>query len=276
MNKIYLLGDIHGRDFWKELKDNTEDLIIFVGDYVDPYCGYEDITKEQAFENFKEIIEFARSRDNVILLMGNHDATYFLSDLVCQCRTDYDRFPQITSLFRDNADLFKLAYYFEYNNEKFLVTHAGVHKNWIEYFTFKVNIDGTDMTSRDEKSDLNISDPKAIADFLNAEFKKVQEEGYPRRSKFISALAEVSYYRGGWSSYGSCIWADVHEWEGVEVFHEEALDCYQIFGHTRLEKGYPLIGKNIACIDAREAYTLDYILEKRKENIEKNESKSNN
>ena len=86
MNKIYLLGDIHGRTFWKELKDNKEDLIIFVGDYVDPYCGYEDITKNDALENFKQIIEFARSRDNVVLLMGNHDATYFLSNL-----TDFSR-----------------------------------------------------------------------------------------------------------------------------------------------------------------------------------------
>lgn len=251
MNKIYLLGDIHGRDFWKELKDNTEDLIIFVGDYVDPYCGYEDITKEQAFENFKEIIEFAKSRNNVILLMGNHDATYFLSDLVCQCRTDYDRFPEISELFRDNFDLFKLAHYLEYNEEKILITHAGVHLNWLNIST-------------------NITEPELVAEYLNKEFKKIIDDGYPRRAPFISVLSEVSYYRGGWSSYGSCIWSDVHEWEGVEVFGDPCLDCYQIFGHTQLEKGYPLIGKHFACIDSKEVYTLDYILEKRNENIRTN------
>ena len=98
MNKIYLLGDIHGRDFWKQLKDNTEDLIVFVGDYVDPYTYYEDITQKEALENFKEIIEFAKSRDNVVLLMGNHDATYFLTSLLCECRTDYDNFNEICSL----------------------------------------------------------------------------------------------------------------------------------------------------------------------------------
>ena len=260
MNKIYLLGDIHGRDFWKELKDNTEDLIIFVGDYVDPYTYYENITKEQALENFKEIIEFARTHKNVVLLVGNHDCTYFLNELVCACRTDYDNFDEIQELFRDNADLFRLAYYLEYNGEKILITHAGIHVSWFEYE--QINEDPTIQHICDR--------PKEICDYLNTKFKELQEKDYPRRDKFISALAEVSGYRGGWSNYGSCIWADVHEWEGVEVFGDPCLDCYQIFGHTQLEKGYPLIGKHFACIDSKEVYTLDYILEKRDENIRTN------
>lgn len=269
MNKIYLIGDIHGRDFWKELKDNTEDLIVFVGDYVDPYCGYEDITKNDALQNFKEIIEFASSRDNVILLMGNHDATYFLSNLICECRTDYDNFQEIQKLFRDNADLFKLAYAFEHNGEKFLVTHAGVHKDWIDNFNIKRVVNGDEVSFVTENI-VDISNHYKIADFINAEFKKVQEAGYPRRSDFIAALANVSYYRGGWGNFGSCIWADVHEFMGFGLTRE--LDCYQIFGHTQLKKGYPIIGNDFACIDAKTVYSLDEILEIRNKNTKKNEN----
>ena len=261
MNKIYLIGDIHGRDFWKELKDNTEDLIIFVGDYVDPYTYYENITAEQALENFKEIIEFAKSNKNVILLVGNHDCTYFLSDLICECRTDYDNFPEICNLFRDNADLFRLAYCFEYNGEKILVSHAGVHLKWFE----------EEQLNEDSTIESISENPEEICDYLNKKFKELQDKGYPKHDKFINDLAQVSSYRGGWSRYGSCVWSDVHEWIEVETYKDPHLNCYQIFGHTQLKKGYPLIGKTFACIDSKEIYALDYILEKRKENINKNE-----
>lgn len=253
MNKIYLLGDIHGREFWKELKDNNEDLIIFVGDYVDPYTYYEDITKDQALTNFKEILDFAKSHKNVKLLVGNHDLEYFFSTDICDCRTDYENYPEICDLFRDNADIFDLAYYLEKYGEKIIVSHAGVHIPWLE--TFNV----------EEK------DPETVVKYLNSEFHRVINDGYRRRDPFIRMLGEVSYQRGGWASYGSCVWSDVHEWYNIENFNlDPKLDCYQIFGHTRLEKGYPLIGKNIACIDSREIYTLDYIFEKRNENTRNN------
>lgn len=259
MSKTYLIGDIHGRDFWKQIKDNNEDLIIFVGDYLDPYTYYEQITKEDALANFKEILEFAKSHENAKLLVGNHDLGYFFSSSICDCRTDYDNFVEICNLFRDNADLFDLAYYIKDNNENIIVSHAGVQVPWLERF------------------DIEERNPEKIVDYLNKEFHRVINDGYQRRDPFIRMLGEVSYERGGWASYGSCVWSDVHEWANIEVFNvDPKLDCYQIFGHTRLEKGYPIIGKNIACIDSREVYTLDYILEKREENTNKNENIRNN
>ncbi|NCX56657.1 MAG: metallophosphoesterase, partial [Burkholderiaceae bacterium] len=58
--KILVIGDIHGRDAWKELipKVNEVDLIIFTGDYTDQYPPMsDDIIKN----NLLEIIEFAKS-----------------------------------------------------------------------------------------------------------------------------------------------------------------------------------------------------------------------
>ena len=87
----------------------------------------------------------------------------------------------------------------------------------------------------------------------------------------------VSYFRGGWESYASCVWSDIREYQDLEMFPNTVYhyNFYQIIGHTRLEKGYPFIGRYIACIDAREAYTLDYILEKRKENLNNGNTTNN-
>ncbi len=254
--KILIIPDIHGRTFWKEAKD-FDGTIVFLGDYLDPYTHYEDITKKEALENFKEILEFAKSNPNVILLTGNHDMTYFISSDICECRTDYDNFYEIKNLFRDNAKLFKLAYSFEHEGENFLLTHAGVHKNWLK------------------DCGIESENPIVIADILNEKFNDIIANNYNRMHEFIKRLSDVSYYRGGWDSYGSCVWADIHEYEKLEVFSNtvEHYDFYQIIGHTRLEKGCPYIGKYIACIDAREAYTIDEIIKRRNNIVKVNENK---
>ena len=55
---ILIVPDVHGRKFWKEPCSNVEkyDKIIFLGDYLDPYTWREDISKDDAIDNFKEII----------------------------------------------------------------------------------------------------------------------------------------------------------------------------------------------------------------------------
>ena len=64
MKKILTIGDIHGREIWKEFVDiksllssNSnipEYLYIFLGDYVDSY----DISGDKIIENLLEIIKF--------------------------------------------------------------------------------------------------------------------------------------------------------------------------------------------------------------------------
>ena len=49
MGKIYIIPDVHGRDFWKGVRNHVEDFdkIVFLGDYVSPY-SHEGISNEQA------------------------------------------------------------------------------------------------------------------------------------------------------------------------------------------------------------------------------------
>ena len=69
--------------------------------------------------------------------------------------------------------------------------------------------------------------------------------------EFISSLLEISYYRGGWSDFGSMIWSDVRE---HSVSCEE--NVYQIFGHTQL-KDKPIIEKHFADLDCRRPFFFD-------------------
>ena len=65
------------------------------------------------------------------------------------------------------------------------------------------------------------------------------------------ALMQVSPFRGGWSEAGSCVWGDVREYS----MSEHIPDIYQIFGHTQLREK-PIIEKDFACLDCRQAFTL--------------------
>ena len=71
--KIIVIGDIHGRDIWKEIVKQEYDKVIFLGDYLDSY----DLPVDKQRQNLIDILEFkANNRDKVELLIGNHDFQY--------------------------------------------------------------------------------------------------------------------------------------------------------------------------------------------------------
>ena len=71
---ILAIGDVHGRDTWKGIKDHQADHIIFIGDYVDPHRPIPD---REVLHNLEEIMAFKQSDpERIILLLGNHDAQY--------------------------------------------------------------------------------------------------------------------------------------------------------------------------------------------------------
>lgn len=70
--KILVLGDIHGRPFWRNIisKENP-DLTIFLGDYV---TTHELYTTEQQLTELKAILDYKEANPGkVIMLRGNHD-----------------------------------------------------------------------------------------------------------------------------------------------------------------------------------------------------------
>jgi len=225
MNPIIIVPDEHGRGLWKNglkyFNENPESKMIFLGDYLDPYIYHENITREDAYNNFLEILEFARNnRERVILLWGNHDRYYSNRDEEC-CRHDYKNYAIIAKLFKDNEDLFQFAY----REGDYLFTHAGVCTGWLLQ---------NNLTHINEDN---------IVEYLNSNPK---------------TLWQVGESRGGFHDWGSPLWCCwMGDWEQDEC--KNPFKLKQIIGHTRLEKGRYSSNKkkNIYMMDVRNCFLLE-------------------
>jgi hypothetical protein len=126
--KTVIIGDIHGRDAWKQIinQEQDADRFIFVGDYFDSF----DVPGLIQCQNFQDIIEFKTTTDKeVILLIGNHDYHYFPEIGENGCSGYQVRMaPTIQHIIDTNRDHLQLAYQFD----DFLVTHAGVSSIWLD------------------------------------------------------------------------------------------------------------------------------------------------
>ncbi len=71
--KTIVIGDIHGREIWKQISTQDFDEFVFIGDYFDSF----DVHPEKQLQNFLDIIAFKDAYpDKVKLLIGNHDYHY--------------------------------------------------------------------------------------------------------------------------------------------------------------------------------------------------------
>lgn len=185
MSKYLIVPDVHGRTFWKEAKEliNEVGRVIFLGDYLDPYY-YEGISRREAINQFKEIIQFSKDYPGkVILLLGNHDCAYCYN-FGSASRYDYENEEEIKKLFKDNIYLFRLWYLGDNNC---LFSHAGITNYW-----------------------LNIS----------LKCKDIEEFISKSDNDLIPHLWKISSYRGGYDNKGSIIWSDVRESDREETFYQ--------------------------------------------------------
>ena len=215
--KTLVIPDIHGRTLWKDPRViNFEGKIIFLGDYVDHYSS-ENIYWKDSINNFKEIIEFAKSNDNVILLIGNHDYHYIYDYGKCS-RFSGKYFRTLNKLYMTNINLFKVSHYDDVNN--ILYSHAGVLKGWLE--------------------DINI-DLKDVNDLIKNEPLK---------------LWKINHRRGGYDNNGSVLWADLDEhYSDTEENLDK--DMIQIFGHTQLDVPLIEVKRNRFCIDSKQLFIVE-------------------
>ena len=242
MGKIAVVGDVHGRVFWTDVCSRVEDFdkIVFLGDYVSPY-PHEGISNERAIEVFKEVLDFKKENsDKVILLIGNHDLTYFNTD-ICECRTDHKNWDLLNKMYADNLDLFGLAWETEINGKRYFFSHAGVRKGWLkcvagEWFKW---------------DDI---DKLPSADMFNNAFHKRYSGDVDDvlHETFEYLIGVYSKYRGwgGWD-YGSIVWADIREYNEPE-FDDVVFVC----GHTQL-KNEPIIKGWVMDLDCRKPFVLD-------------------
>ena len=220
---VVILPDIHGRTFWKQVVDCDCD-IVFLGDYVDPY-PFEGIGQQEAIDNFREIVDFAKSRDNVHLLLGNHDCEYYIGQDVCDCRCDYDNYDLIRDMFLSNESLFKFVHWKTVGDRMFVFSHAGFHPMWVG-----------------KHSDIEL-DPFIVDTYM---------ENEETQDRLHVALCDVSYLRGGWGHAGSMIWADIREYANTAL-----PDAYtQVVGHTYL-MNKPIGNDNIVCLDLQRPFFIN-------------------
>lgn len=252
-----VIPDVHGRTFWKTVFEryHQEEFpnipIIFLGDYVDPY-SFEGVDKEFAIENFKEIIDVAKKDKRVHLLIGNHDMHYWY-DAPYKCRVDKKNYNIIKDIFLQNFTLFNIAYEEMIDDEKFLYTHAGVTRYWLEHLKrigeigLEINI-GKMKESQIPFCEM-LRDMTPDAEKLNK--MKLNFQGQAN-------LWMASYERGGEYSDGSCIWADLSEW-----FYNmsEIPGLWQVFGHSRWSKKdpdnlYVDYERKFACVDTASSWII--------------------
>ena len=131
MSKIRVLGDTHGRPFWKEIieKENP-DKIIFLGDYV---STHEGISAEQQLSNLEEILTYKENNpDKVILLRGNHD-TQHLGYYWAECSGWDGQVWGVMSQSEFKERFLKLTQWVYIDEElKTIFSHAGVSDVWMK------------------------------------------------------------------------------------------------------------------------------------------------
>lgn len=146
--KILIVPDIHGEKFWKDYVNKPEDYdkIIFLGDYVDSFF----VKDEEILDNLNDIIKFKRNNmDKVILLWGNHDLSYY--DLKFMCSGfRWSMFAALNNIFKENENLFQLTYQIDYDDRKFLFSHAGISSAWLNKHikTLDLNKDDTNLSEK--------------------------------------------------------------------------------------------------------------------------------
>lgn len=222
MSEILILGDIHGRSFWKEPCNNWTGKIIFLGDYHDPYGEYiiEEPDKVESLTNLKELATFVENRrhtSDVICLLGNHDLVYFNGN--GKCRFDYWEQKEVKELISSlNPQL-----YYIYEDltlkepHKYLFSHAGITKDWLDYNNLELkDLDSIDITN-------------------------------------LSPLDQIPYSRSGYNKYGSCVWNDLEDFQLQTPYK----DYYQIFGHSWGGRTKPLITDKYAMLDCCKPFVLD-------------------
>ena len=132
MEKILVLGDIHGRTCWKEIieKENP-DKVIFLGDYV---STHEGISEEQQCSNLEDILNYKEANpDKVILLRGNHDNQH-LGYPWAECSGYFDKVGKYMESIKDR---FLADTQWVYVEGNIIFSHAGISKTWFNNFAFE-------------------------------------------------------------------------------------------------------------------------------------------
>ena len=131
-NKLLIIPDIHGRDFWIEPCShiNEFDKVVFLGDYHDPYTF--QVSQETSRHRLRDnLLPFVlENREKCVCLFGNHDGNYLVGAMADR----FDRFhAEEIKKYLEQLDL-KLIY----KVDKYLFSHSGVLPKWLDLYNLKL------------------------------------------------------------------------------------------------------------------------------------------
>lgn len=214
-----IIGDIHGRDCWKQLVDDNL-INVFIGDYFDPYT-YR-ISFDDCKHNFLEIVDYKKQHpENTILLWGNHELHYLLQREIDErySRFDYHNCDEIERILNESECYFSdVAYSI---GDKYLVTHAGVSRYWYMRWFGSYNGESPDFVAKEINNLWTLN----------------------RRAFSVQGNGTFPYDQDGVTQ--SPLWVRSWALEKCNLF--ESTSYRQVFGHTQCGR---IIERNgLICID---------------------------
>ena len=204
-----LIGDIHGRNSWRQLV-RTDMINIFLGDYLDPYDRDNLQADSTEYDNLQDIIRFKQQHPETILLLGNHDLHYLWDEHYSRYNDEHaERYAQ---LIREHLHLFQAAYAID---DRVLVTHAGVTRPWLQL---------AGISHLQSASQLAEAICRCMSDEESRHLFSVESTFYPDDSCGISPTA-------------SPIWVRPHtllDYGALTNHHGDTI--YQVVGHTQISQ----------------------------------------
>lgn len=136
---IIAIGDIHGTTYWKDIvkehKKTDEDIVIFLGDYVDSYT----INPKKIYQNLLDLFEYRKNTPNVFMLIGNHDYHYMKHDIDRYSGYNYEYAERYYDIFMQNYDLMNIAIIKTKNDKNIIFSHAGVSNTFLKKNNITLN-----------------------------------------------------------------------------------------------------------------------------------------
>jgi UDP-2,3-diacylglucosamine pyrophosphatase LpxH len=218
MGKNIYIGDIHGRDVWRQIVAENEDAdnIVFIGDYFDSF----DIPGVVQLRNARDIVEFKKIQEldlskKVYLLIGNHDHHYWpgVKERGSTSGFNANMMYQFEEFFRENKEHFQMSVLIG----NCLCTHAGVSSKYMEDFGYWKG---------------SYEDESHVADWLNDLFKYQPNKflftaGYDMNNTGFSANGY------GDDEWQNPLWIRPRSLQRVNKNTELKNNYIQIVGHTQ-------------------------------------------
>lgn len=212
MSKLLIFSDVHNH--WVEAqsiidKYDSTHKIIFCGDAFDNF-GDSAIDAEQTARWVKDFI----SKDNHIMLMGNHDINYAyfnlrpgssLGDQIYDCSGYSPAKDDAINRIMSNEDWDKIK--FAHKENGFWFSHAGFHPFWFS------------------------SPPYGMDDqIIEIKLKKIQRAIQDR--EFSNELGAAGKCRGGMNRVGGLLWRDQIRESYTGSYWNDESGIKQVSGHT--------------------------------------------